>query len=74
MGWVRRKYEVRDCRFEELSDEQRDLVGQWYNLDMLGNVSERRFNIYSAADPLVRQGRSPVSLVFCGPRDLNRTC
>ncbi len=73
MGWVRRKYEVRDCRFEDLTCEQQDLVRRWYNLEMLGNGPERRFNIYSQSDPLVCKGLSPVSLVFCGPRDFDRS-
>ena len=68
IGWIRRKYLVRDRLFEELSDGERSLVRKWYSPSLLANLSGRRFNIFTDDDPLVMRGRSPVSLILCGPR------
>ncbi len=67
-GWIRRRYLVRDRLFEELSDNEQGLVRDWYSPSLLANLSGRRFNIFRDDDPLVERGRSPVSLILCGPR------
>lgn len=67
-GWIRRKYLLKDRLFEELSDVEQDLVQDWYSPSLLADLEGRRFNVFSDDDPLVARGRSPVSLILCGPR------